>query len=130
VFEIWGLGFGVWGLGFGVWGLGVSCFVFGVGGWGFGVWGLGFGVEGLGVSCFGLRADRSVSYMEYPVSGIESVVTPYTADSSCERNVRNRPPPIGPYSRAMPRALWWSYGGGGSYGQGTPVHRRLLLETN
>ena len=24
--------------------------------------------------------------------------------------IRNRPP-LGPYSRTMPRALWWSYGG-------------------
>ena len=24
-----------------------------------------------------------------------------------------KPPTLGPYSRPMPRALWWSYGGGG-----------------
>ena len=30
--------------------------------------------------------------------------------------------PLGPYSRNMPRALWWSYGGGAvSYERGTPV---------
>ena len=28
---------------------------------------------------------------------------------------------LGPYSRAMPRDPWWPYGGGGSYGRGTPV---------
>ena len=32
-------------------------------------------------------------------------------------------PPLGPYRRAMPRALWWSYGGGVlSDERGTPVH--------
>ena len=25
------------------------------------------------------------------------------------------PPPLGPYSRAMTRALWWSWGGGGRF---------------
>ena len=30
--------------------------------------------------------------------------------------------PLGPYSRTMPRALWWSQGGGAlSYERGTPV---------
>ena len=28
---------------------------------------------------------------------------------------------LGPYTRTMPRALRWSYGGGGSYERGTPV---------
>ena len=35
--------------------------------------------------------------------------------------IKNSAPP-GPYSRTMPRALWWSYGGGAvSYERGTPV---------
>ena len=35
---------------------------------------------------------------------------------------KETPPPIGPYSRPMPRALWWSSGGGAvSYERGTPV---------
>ena len=29
--------------------------------------------------------------------------------------------PLGPYSRPMPRALWWSWGVGLSYERGTPV---------
>ena len=37
-------------------------------------------------------------------------------------------PPPGPYSSRMPRALWWSYGGGGvAYQRGTPVHRKEAL---
>ena len=30
-------------------------------------------------------------------------------------------PPLGPYSRPMPRALWWSWGVAISYERGTPV---------
>ena len=29
--------------------------------------------------------------------------------------------PLGPYSRAVPRVLWWSQGGALSYERGTPV---------
>jgi hypothetical protein len=30
--------------------------------------------------------------------------------------------PVGPYSSPLPRALWWSYGGGAfSFQRGTPV---------
>ncbi|KAJ1470203.1 hypothetical protein T484DRAFT_1980610 [Baffinella frigidus] len=32
-----------------------------------------------------------------------------------------KPPPSGPYTRAMPRALWWPYGGGVFYERGAPV---------
>ena len=38
------------------------------------------------------------------------------------------PPPVGPCSSPMPRDLWWSQGGGGSYERGSPVpspRRRL-----
>jgi len=35
--------------------------------------------------------------------------------------MRNSPPLLGPYSSAMPRALWWSWGEGAvSYEQGNP----------
>jgi hypothetical protein len=38
-----------------------------------------------------------------------------------ESLIRNSAP-LGPYSRNMSRALWWSYGGGAvSYKQGTPI---------
>ena len=30
-------------------------------------------------------------------------------------------PPLGPYRSPMPRALWWSWGGGVSHERGTPV---------
>ena len=30
--------------------------------------------------------------------------------------------PLGPYSRPMPRALWWSYGGVGAFMSEVPLH--------
>ena len=37
--------------------------------------------------------------------------------------------PVGPYSRTMPRALWWFQGGAGSsYKRGTPVGGRWVIE--
>jgi hypothetical protein len=40
--------------------------------------------------------------------------------------MRNRLP-LGPYRRALPRTLWWSYGGGAfSYERGTPVTCRQV----
>jgi len=39
--------------------------------------------------------------------------------------IRNNPS-LGPYIRLVPRALWWCWGGGGSYERGSPV--KLTLE--
>ena len=40
-------------------------------------------------------------------------------------------PPLGPYSRTMSRALWWSWGRGAvSYERGTPVRQRASLHGN
>ena len=39
---------------------------------------------------------------------------------------KERTPLLGPYSRTIPRVLWWSCGGGAvSYERGTPVARSL-----
>ena len=40
--------------------------------------------------------------------------------------IRNRAP-LGPYSSRMPRALWWSWGGGRFYERGTPVGSCIFL---
>jgi len=69
----------------------------------FKVQGLGSGVEGLGVK---LQGD-----------GRPQAERAYRGTSL----VRNRHP-VGPYSRTMPRLLWWPRGGGAvSYERGTPV---------
>ena len=34
--------------------------------------------------------------------------------------------PLGPYSRALPRALWWYQGGAFSYERGTPVLEPII----
>ena len=40
---------------------------------------------------------------------------------------KNPPPLLGPYSRTIPRVLWWSNGGGAvSYEQGTPVEIEVM----
>jgi hypothetical protein len=36
-------------------------------------------------------------------------------------------PPLGPYSRPMHRALWWSWGGAVVYERGTPVGSGMLV---
>ena len=38
--------------------------------------------------------------------------------------IRNRLS-LGPYSRPMPRALWWSYGGGRFLMSEVPLYRRI-----
>ena len=60
------------------------------------------------------------------VSRPHSAPVPHLQTSTCEYRgtslIRNAPP-SGPYSRTIPRVLWWSQRGGGtaSYERGTPV---------
>ena len=45
-------------------------------------------------------------------------------------SLRRNSAPLGPYSGNMPRALWWSWGGGAvSYERGIPVHPESLFLT-
>ena len=39
--------------------------------------------------------------------------------------------PVGHYSRTMPRALWWPWGGGAvSYERGTPVPAKVAMHSD
>ena len=55
-----------------------------------GVWDVGFGVLGLGFRVWGLRFR------------VEGAVVDYRGTSLLRNSA-----PLGPYSRTIPRALWW-----------------------
>ena len=71
--------------------------------------GLPLGFRGYG---FGLDVLAAFSGTRSPRSGASLY-----RGTSLIRNC----PPLGPYSRTMPKALWCPGGGGGSYERGTPV---------
>ena len=71
--------------------------VYGVGGVGRGDGSAGFSVLGFRVSC--------------SVAGGFCAAATFQEGYRGTSHIRNNPP-LGPYSRLMPRALWWSYGGG------------------